>query len=177
MSAARRAHAFERGVPVVEAGQVHDRRQPARFVENETFDARDAKIVADVDQDGALGAGFADIAALQIAGKHDPGVARDLLVGVDVSERPVVVATGGELGDAGRCVGVVPLAPVEAGVEDADVEEAGPRRRIAAHQRVRFRGGTEAAAMQDDADVGNLETLRLAGVEDVQSLWPVAACG
>ena len=69
--------------------------------------------VGDIDQNGALGAGFADAAALKIAGKDDIGIARDHLGGVDMAERPVIVVLGAQVVEAAGRVGVVAGRAVE----------------------------------------------------------------
>ena len=79
--------AQQAGGIVMGGGVEHDVGEP-RAIDDEAAQPGDLAIL-DIDQNRALGAGFADVAALQIAGKDDPGVLRDHFMGVDMAERPV----------------------------------------------------------------------------------------
>ena len=62
------------------------------------------------DKFAALGPGFIGVAALQVAGKDDAGRFADHRAGVDMAQRPVVVALGFERGDVGGGVSVMAVA-------------------------------------------------------------------
>ena len=149
---------FERGLDaghgvgfVGRAVQVHFDVGPAEDVQHAVFDRGDA-VVGDGDQGGALGAGFADVAALQVAGEDDPGVFGQFLALVDVAERPVVVAVGFQARQvAGGVAGVGGIA-LGGGVQQADVEQVVVRWRIGPGQVVGFVRVGEALAVDGDPD-------------------------
>src|SRR5437016_4629246 len=87
----------------------------------------DDRAILDRDERRALGAGLARLPSLQVARKHDPRIAAHLLAPVDVAEGPVVVAPPAQRFDLRRRVRLVALAPVEAGVEETDVEAIAER--------------------------------------------------
>jgi hypothetical protein len=86
------------------------------------LDVLEAQAV-EAEEGAALGAGLAGVAALQVAGVDDPGVAVQDLGAVDVAEGPVVVAVADQLGDGAGGVVAVLAAGDGVGVEDAEVEE------------------------------------------------------
>ena len=66
-----------------------------------------------------------DVAALQVAGEHYPGVLLQQRKLVHMAQRPVVVALGCELGQRARGVAGVRGVTLQRGVQHADVEPAG----------------------------------------------------
>ncbi len=84
--------ALHRGRLVWRALQVDLQMHPAKVVEVPVLHLDDPAVLNRHDA-CPFGAGFADMAALQIAGEHDPArVTRQFLALVDVAERPVMVA-------------------------------------------------------------------------------------
>ena len=118
MQALQRGADERQDVGLVEArGDVDRLVRPARAVEMQRLDFDDAAVV-DGHAHRALRAGLADGAALQVAGIDDPGVAADDLGGVDVAERPIIVAEAVEIFDRARRVAFVAGArSVESGVQ------------------------------------------------------------
>ena len=94
-SACRRSSAApikRQDVGLVEAGGDVDRLvRPARAVEMQRLDFDDAAVLHR-HAHRALRAGLADRAPLQVSGIDDPGIAADDLGGVDMAERPIIVA-------------------------------------------------------------------------------------
>src|SRR5277367_7068647 len=119
-------------VALVEAGgDVDHLVRPARAVEMQRLDFDDAAVV-DGHAHRALRAGLADRASLQVSGIDDPGVGADDFGGVDVAERPVIVAKALEIFYRARRVAFVAGARyVERGVQQPDIEPAFATRGIA----------------------------------------------
>ena len=138
------------GLVIVRRG-VDDDLRPARTVGQYTPHLATTP-VGDVDDHRAPLAAFPDAPPLQIAGVDDPWIARDDLEGVDVAERPIVVAARAKIGDrAGRVVLVT--RATAGGMQHADVEPPGYRLRIVhsivlSHVAVR-----KAASVQRDAQI------------------------
>ena len=106
--------------------------------------------VLDLYQAAALDTGLPGVAPLGIAGKHDPRVPADQLVAVDVSQGPVLVAAGLQPAQAAGGIGLVPRAPVERGVKQADVEEVRMGEAVGKGQIVGDRAGRESLAVDSD---------------------------
>ena len=145
----------------------HAARRRWRFRKTHAIDDQPAQAgdiaVGDIDQNRAFGAGFADAAALEIAGIDDPRISRDHLMRVDMAQRPVIVIFGAQVVEAARRVIMVAGASVKGGVQHADIEPAGFRRRIGAGDVFVFGAMGKAAAVQGDAQVGQFECMGLAG--------------
>ncbi len=103
---------------------------PAHLVECTVLELHHS-ITHQSDERGPLRPGLARVAPLQVAREDDVRLAPHLFAAVDVPERPVVVAAVHQAFDAAGRVAIVPFAPVERGVQEAQVEGARNRRRVA----------------------------------------------
>ncbi len=72
-----------------------------------------------------LGAGFSDVAALEIAGENNMRILVKHFPLMDVSERPVIVVMRDELIERTGCIWFVPFATVARGVQYPDIIPAG----------------------------------------------------
>ena len=131
----------------------------------------------DADQGGAFGAFLVDVAALEHAGEHDPaGVFGEMGAQMDVAERPVLVAVGDELLDGAGGVVLVHAVPA-GGVEQADVELAGLRRRVVLGDVVLHGAVGEPLAVDDDVQAGHRDAVRGGGPEQLGALGPGQLAG
>ncbi len=131
--------------------RVDDDVGPARAVGDHSSHRFDPAI-GDVDDHRALLAAFAHAPPLQVAGIDDPGLPGDDLEGVNVTERPVLVALRSELG---RCAGRVILMarPAAGGMQHADVEPARDRLGIGARVVLDDLAMGKSTTVQSDAQV------------------------
>ena len=112
-----------------------------------------------------LGAGFTDMAALEVAREHNIRVLMQHLTAVHMPERPVVVALGDQLVEAARRVGGVTFASFQGGVEDADVEDVGHWIGVTGKEVFGHRPFRKAPAVQDNPEFVEPEGLGFAGTE------------
>src|SRR5260370_27257236 len=105
------------------ASHIDREMRPARTVERQRSDVDDASIF-DGDAHRTLGANFAHAAPLQVAGKHDPRIAADNLRGVDMPQRPVVVAEAPKIIYCARRITVWSTLAIERRVQPAQVQPA-----------------------------------------------------
>jgi hypothetical protein len=91
--------------------------------------------------------------ALEVAGKDDMGIRMELLVSVDVTKRPVLVALADQIIERAWGVRIVAWAAIAGGVQNADIEPAGPRRRIGRSVVFGYCTVWEAAAMKSCLEV------------------------
>ena len=110
----------------------------------------------------ALRSRLARVPALEVARIDDVRIARDHLAGVHVAERPVVVALRAHRLDRRRRVRLVPLAPVDARVEEADVEEPGHAVRVLRGEVLGGDALGEALPVNGDPRIAKLMRLGLA---------------
>ena len=134
---------------------------PAHAINMERRNLLDLAVL-DRNQRSAFRAAFADVAALQIAAEHDmrPLVEDSGLV--HMRERPIVVALVDQVFDGAWRIVRVSRHAAQAGVQDADVEAAGNRRRIGRDQIVRDVALPEALAVQGNVEMRQPEGLSLA---------------
>ena len=135
---------------VGKSGDVHPLVRPTRGVEGERLDSGNAAVLHR-HAHGAFRTGLARAAALHVAGKNHPRIARDNLRRVDVAERPVIVAEAREIGDGAGRIGIVPARAVETGVQDADVQPTLALRGVARQEIVRGAALGKTAAVHGDA--------------------------
>ena len=86
---------------------------------------------------------------------------------MDVAERPVLVAPGGEIGDRARGVGLVGGVAGAGGVQDAEIEPARHGCRVGQRQVLLDRPALEAAAVDGDPQGVEAEGAGTGGREDV----------
>ena len=131
------------------ARTVHRHRQmdPAHAINMERRDLLDLAVL-DRNKRSAFRAAFPDVPALQIAAEDNmrPLVENGGLM--HMRERPIVVALVDQVLDGAWRIIRVSLHPAQAGVQDADIEAAGNRRRISGDKIVRDVALPEALAVQ-----------------------------
>lgn len=144
-------------------GRVDRHGFPAQHVEIQTLDLRAALL--DRHEHRAAAARLADMAPLQVAGKHHGGRPRPLLEFVHVAERPVVVAFRMEFGQRARRIVRVRRIAFERRMQHADVVVTGHRIRIADREIVNDGLVLEALPVQRDFEFRQLVGFRLAVAE------------
>jgi hypothetical protein len=87
------------------------------------------------------------------------------LEGMDMAKCPILIATLDEFFERAGSVVVVSGTIVTGGVEDADIEPAGSGSWIPGSEICRDCPGREALPVQNDLEIGELETLNLMVVE------------
>lgn len=85
--------------------------------------------ILDGDNTTPLWSGLADMPPLKAARKNYPGVCQNLFVGMHMAKCPIVVILGSQVIEFARCIVRVALSAIEAGVQQADIEEAWLRHR------------------------------------------------
>ena len=104
------------------------------------------------DQCDAFRPGLVRVAALDVAGKHHVRAFVQHLPGMDVAERPVVVALCHQRLDTARRIGLVLATIFGRGVQHADVEPARERWRIGGGEVFRHRAVGKRAAVDGHAE-------------------------
>ena len=160
----------------VDPRQIHRDHRPADHVAGQGHDLGDLSVFH-ADQAGALGAGFPHVPPLQVAGEHDVGPFREHLGLVHVAERPVVVSLVDQIGQGARGIVLVAAQAAEPGVQDADVESAGNRRRVGRGEVVGDVALPEALPVQDRAQPLDLEGFGPCGAEDLHVVRETEAAG
>ena len=115
-------HATDKIVAGLGRRGVHAAVFPAEHVEPLPLEFCGVAIV-DGHQHAPLGAGFADVAPLDVAGKEDRRVVAEHLLVVDVAQGPVVVMLRPQTFDRAGGIRLVPLAARGGSVQQADVEQ------------------------------------------------------
>ena len=164
------AHQLRQGVQAVRRVQHHVDLVPAHHVQRHEGGVQ---LAADhAHQFAALGAGFPGVAPLQIAGIHHPRLVTHHLAGVHMAQRPVVVALAAQRVQRSGRVGVVAFGAGQAGVQQADVEVARHRHRVARHQVFRHLPVGEAVAVDGHAQVVELHGLGRAAGKHLDIVGP-----
>src|SRR4051794_27397323 len=101
--------------------------------------------------------------ALQIAGEDDPWLLAQDRACMDMAQRPVVVALGGEFGHRARRIGSMAELSVGRRVEQPNIKESSLRVRVCGGEVLRDVALRETAAMDGDAEVIEHPGLRLVG--------------
>src|SRR5271168_5630733 len=96
---------------IVNPREVRGNNGPPRVIEDQALNA-DNMAVCDVDYHRPLRPKLADAAALQIAWKHDPRLAGELFVFMDVTESPILVAAAREVRRGARRIHRVSRASI-----------------------------------------------------------------
>lgn len=84
---------------------------------------------------------------------------------MNVAQSPIIIAIIDELAPGAGGIGIVARGPLERGVQNADVEETGPRPRIGGGEIVAGRRRLEALPMQGDTAILVREGTRLSAAE------------
>ena len=107
---------------------------------------------------------------MNIAGIDDPGIAADFLGGVDMAQRPIIIAKAFEVLDAAGSVGFMSARTVERGVQQADIEPAFAPRRIGRDEVRIDQPLRKAPTVQRDAQGLDLEGTRVARGKNPRAL-------
>ena len=97
-------------------------RSPAHHIERSMLESNDRAVI-DPDQHGPFGARLARVSTLKIAGIDDVRMFAEHDMGVDMAQRPVIIAMIGKLfRRAGGITGVMTFAARACCVQHADVK-------------------------------------------------------
>ena len=143
--------------------------RPSCAIKRQRLDVAHAAVF-DVHERRALWPRFPDAASLQISRIDDPGVAMQDFARVDMAQRPIIVTEELEVFDRARGIAGVSARAVEAGMQHADVEPALPPRRVFGDEVRRRPALGKTAAVDRDAQVRQLDRLRLAGGKNVDGV-------
>ena len=125
----------------------------------------DQAVVQQRSQVTTLGAGFADVPSLDVAGIDDVRIGADDRALVNVSQRPVVVSLVPQTRERAGGVAIVAFRPLDAGVQQADVEVPAHGRRIIPRQILGHGPGREPLTVDHDPEVLQAVRLRLLGTQ------------
>ena len=119
--------------------------------------------VVDGNDQAALGAGLANMAALQIAGKINVLFVTESLALMDMAQGPIVVAFEPQIVERARGVAFVPFAPRAASMQQTNIEMAGRGLGVGQGEIVHHGGRGEALPVHRDAEILELAAFRSFG--------------
>jgi hypothetical protein len=161
---------------VVNIADVHHTVLPADHVQSSVLDTLDLPVL-DGDEAATLGACFAGMSSLKTARKDNPGVCRNLLSCMNMTQCPVLVILGAQVVELARCVGRMALAAVEACVEQTDIKHPWFRGGVSGSEIVHHMLLRKALAVYGDFEVGENFCVWLVRWEQGQVPWLLQRLG